>query len=56
MAKKMKMKYFDYTAFLKDSGGYLKAQYAEGDGYHWKAPAYVKFGTIVGKYDKSLDR
>ncbi len=56
LAKKMGVKYYDYTGFLKDSGGYLKAQYAEGDGYHWKASAYVKFGTVVGKYDKSLDQ
>ena len=56
LAKKMGVRYFDYTGFLKDSGGYLKAQYAEGDGYHWKASAYVKFGKVVGKYDKSLDR
>lgn len=55
MAKKLGVRYFDYTAFLKDSGGYLKAQYASGDGYHWKPAAYVKFGTITGKFDKELD-
>lgn len=56
LAKKMHTHYFDYTAFLKDSGGYLKSQYSAGDGYHWKPAAYVKFGTVVGKYDKSLDQ
>lgn len=56
LAKKLGVRYFDYTGFLKDSGGYLKAQYAERDGYHWKPSAYVKFGTIIGKYDKSLDK
>ena len=56
LAKKMGLHYLDYTGFLKDSGGYLKGVYAEGDGYHWKSPAYVKFGTVVGKYDRSLDQ
>lgn len=55
LAKKMGTRYLDYTAFLKDSGGYLKAQYAEGDGYHWKSPAYAVFAKVVSKYDKSLD-
>ncbi len=56
LAKKLSIKYFDYTNFLKDSEGYLKAEYAEGDGYHWKPSAYVTFGTVAGKYDKSLDK
>ena len=56
LAKKVHANYLDYTDFLKDSGGYLKAQYAEGDGYHWKASAYTQFGKVVGKYDKALDR
>ena len=56
LAKKMGLKYLDYTDFLKDSGGFLKAGYATGDGYHWKPPAYAKFGTVIGKYDKSLDQ
>lgn len=56
LAKKKGCRYFDYTAFLKDSGGYLKAQYAEGDGYHWKSSAYATFAKIVSKYDKKLDR
>lgn len=56
LAKKMGLHYLDYTGFLKDSGGYLKGVYAEGDGYHWKSPAYVKFGTVVGEYDRSLDQ
>lgn len=56
LAKSVHANYLDYTAFLKDSGGYLKTQYAAGDGYHWKASAYVQFGKVVGKYDRSLDR
>lgn len=56
LAKKMGLHYLDYTGFLKDSGGYLKGVYAEGDGYHWRSPAYVKFGTVVGEYDRSLDQ
>jgi lysophospholipase L1-like esterase len=55
MAKKMGCHYVNYTAFLKDSHGYLKSQYAAADGFHWKAPAYAKFGRVIGKYDKSLD-
>jgi len=56
MAKTLGVKYLDYTAFLKDSGGYLKSAYAAGDGYHWKPAAYTKFGEVVGEYDKSLDK
>ena len=56
LAKKLGVRYWDYTDFLKDSGGYLKAEYASGDGYHWKPAAYTKFGEIVGKFDKSLDK
>lgn len=56
LAKKTGTTYFDYTSFLKDSSGYLKAEYAEGDGYHWKASAYTEFGKVVDKFDKSLDQ
>lgn len=56
LAKKTGITYFDYTSFLKDSSGYLKAVYAEGDGYHWKASAYTEFGKVVDKFDKSLDQ
>lgn len=56
LAKKTGTTYFDYTSFLKDSSGYLKAEYAEGDGYHWKASAYTEFGKVVDQFDKSLDQ
>jgi lysophospholipase L1-like esterase len=56
LALKKGFRYLDYTDFLKDSQGYLKSQYAAKDGYHWKPSAYVKFGRIVGKFDRSLDR
>lgn len=56
LAKKLGLKYLDYTAFLKDSGGFLKSSYATGDGYHWQPSAYAKFGEVVGEYDKSLDK
>ncbi|MCH5268205.1 MAG: hypothetical protein J1E62_07660 [Lachnospiraceae bacterium] len=56
MSKKMGVRYFDYTEFLKDSKGYMKARYAAKDGYHWKPAAYVTFGKVVGKYDRALDR
>ena len=55
LAKKMSVTYLDYTDFLKDSKGYLKAAYATGDGYHWKPPAYAKFGKILAKYDRQRD-
>lgn len=55
LAKNMGIRYFDYTAFLKDSGGYLKVSYAERDGYHWRMPVYSTFAKIVTKYDRSLD-
>ena len=56
LAQKTGVKYFDYTGFLKDSNGYLKAEYAEGDGYHWKASAYTEFGKIVDQFDRDLDK
>lgn len=56
LAKKCGIRYFNYTDFLKDSEGYLKAEYSAGDGYHWNTAAYTKFAAIVEKYDKSLDR
>lgn len=56
LAKQTGAHYFDYTAFLKDSGGYLKAGYAEKDGYHWKASAYTVFGKLVNKFEEKLDR
>lgn len=56
LAKKTGCRYLDYTGFLKDSGGYLKAQYAEGDGYHWKSSAYATFARVVSKFDKKLEQ
>ncbi len=56
MARKNGVKYLDYTAFLKDSRGYLKGSYAQPDGYHWRPPAYSRFARIVQKYDLSQDR
>ena len=56
LAKQMKVRYYDYTAFLKDSDGYLKLSYAERDGYHWKMPVYKTFANIITKYEKSLDQ
>ncbi len=55
LADKTNTRYFDYTGFLQDSGGYLKTQYAERDGYHWIPSVYPKFASVVSKYDKSLD-
>lgn len=56
MAKRNGVKYLDYTDFLKDSKGYLKGNYAQADGYHWKPAAYQQFAKIIQKYDLSQDR
>lgn len=56
LAKETGTRYFDYTAFLKNSGGYLKAAYAAKDGCHWKYSAYTKFAKKVVKYEKSIDK
>lgn len=56
LAKQMKVRYFDYTGFLKDAGGYLKLPYAERDGYHWRMPVYKTFAKVVSEYDRSLDQ
>lgn len=56
LAKQMKVRYFDYTGFLKDSGGYLRLSYAERDGYHWRMPVYKTFAKVVTEYDRSLDQ
>lgn len=55
LAKSMGARYYDCTAFLKDSTGWLKTSYAAGDGIHWKASAYHEFGKLLEAYDKSLD-
>ncbi len=56
LAKKTNNRFFDYTGFLKDPDGHLKARYAAGDGYHWVPSAYIKFANVISKYDKSLDK
>lgn len=56
LAKQMKVRYFDYTWFLEDSGGYLRLSYAERDGYHWRMPVYKTFAKVVTEYDRSLDQ
>lgn len=56
LAKRTNTHYFDYTGFLKDSEGYLKAKYAASDGYHWNRSAYAKFAKKVEKFEKSLDK
>lgn len=55
LAKSMGARYYDCTAFLKDSTGWLKSSYAAGDGVHWKASAYHEFGKLLEAYDQSLD-
>jgi lysophospholipase L1-like esterase len=55
LAAKNGYHYYDYTSFLKDKQGYLKAKYATQDGLHWQLAAYKKFGEVIGHYDRSLD-
>ncbi len=47
--------FYDYTADFVDSSGYLKTSYCGGDGIHWSATAYAKFGELITAYDKALD-
>lgn len=56
LAKRTNTHYFDYTGFLKDSEGYLKAKYAASDGYHWNRSAYARFAKKVEKFENSWDK
>ncbi len=56
LAKQTGTNYFNYTGFLTDSEGYLKAKYSANDGYHWNNAAYAKFAEKVEKFEKTLDR
>lgn len=56
LARQTGTNYFNYTGFLTDSEGYLKAKYSASDGYHWNKAAYAMFSEKVEKFDKSLDR
>lgn len=55
LAAKTGCRYYDYTAFLKNSDGFLTAKYSAGDGYHWNIAGYNRFAQIIAAYDKSLD-
>lgn len=55
LAGKTGCRYYDYTAFLKNSDGFLTAKYSAGDGYHWNTAGYNRFARIITTYDKSLD-
>ena len=55
LAERTGAKYYDCTAFLKDSNGCLKSAYDAGDGIHWKAAAYHEYAGFLEAYDKSLD-
>lgn len=55
LAGKTGCRYYDYTAFLKNSDGFLTAKYSAGDGYHWNTAGYNRFAQIITTYDKSLD-
>lgn len=55
MAENLNVRYYDYTAFLKDSDGCLKTSLASSDGVHWTSAAYHTFADIMEEYDLSLD-
>lgn len=55
MAENLKVRYYDYTAFLKDSDGCLKTSLASSDGVHWTSAAYHTFADVMKSYDLSLD-
>lgn len=55
LAEKMGLKFYDCTAFMKDSSGWLKSSYAAGDGIHWKGTVYDQYAKLLEAYDKSLD-
>lgn len=55
MARRLGLKYYDYTGFLKDSRGFLNESYAVADGVHWNAAAYDLFAKKIEKYDKTLE-
>ena len=52
----MHIRYCDYTKFLKNKKGYLRASYAERDGYHWKLPVYAGFAKAINAYIKKVVR
>lgn len=56
LARKTGCKYFNYTNFLKNKGGFLKSTYSAGDGCHWNTSGYNRFAEIIEKYDKAQDK
>ena len=56
LAKRMGVRYFDCTDFLKDSSGWLKTSYAAGDGIHWKVETYREYARRLEAYDRSLEQ
>lgn len=55
MATELGVRYYDWTAVLKDANGCLQSRYAAGDGIHWTSAAYQLFAGQIEKYDLSLD-
>ncbi|MBR3149498.1 MAG: hypothetical protein IKF64_04935 [Eubacterium sp.] len=53
MAKRMGVKYYDFTAPYKDKNGYLKKAYNGGDGCHWNKKGTKVFINELNKYAKA---
>ncbi len=54
VAKKYGVHYFDFTADITDSSGYLLSKYQGGDGMHWSRATYQVFAKKISAYDKEL--
>ncbi len=46
--------FYDMAEFMADSHGYLKSQYASGDGIHWRSSAYKDVYKHLKKIAKEL--
>ncbi len=55
MARKLGCRYYNFAAGFKNASGYLKSEYSGGDGIHWNAKGYQKFGELITAYDAKLN-
>lgn len=53
LAQDLKVEYYDYTDYLKNPDGTLKAGYSAGDGIHWKIDAYRKLKEKLEEHENS---
>ena len=56
MCSEINVPYFDLNSHLSDDEGYFKAEYAEGDGMHFKKATYnILLVGVEQLWDKSVD-